>query len=175
MKEIIEKIKGRAKKLTMDISQIGDGKTKEQLHGDAIELLLNVSELETIYNQTFSQSQVGSNKKEFTNNPKNKDIISTEISKVNNRLAKWAKNQQQINSKILTLYLKLKEEGVPSITEQMLMEKYNNHQEFYRNFPQMKTISTKNHGKVFEVQNGVVTIWEPVHHIVQEYRNKVFR
>lgn len=171
MKGIIEKIKGQAKQLTIDISQIGDGKTKEQLHGDAIELLLSINELETIYNQTCSQAQVISqNKKEI----KNKNLISNEINKIQHRLVRWAKNQQQINSKILTLYLKLEEKGFSNITEQMLMDEYNNHQEFYRNFPQMKTISAKNHGKVFEVQNGVVTIWEPVRHIVQEYKNKVF-
>ncbi len=56
----------------------------------------------------------------------------------------------------------------------MALQKYNNQQEFYRNFPQMKTISPKNHGKVFDVQHGIVKIWEPVCHIVQEYENTVF-
>ena len=49
-KEIIQKAKSQAKQLTIDISQIGDGKTKEQLHGDSIELLLNINMLETLYN-----------------------------------------------------------------------------------------------------------------------------
>lgn len=176
MKDIIDKIKGQAKQLTIDISQIGDGKTKEELHGDAIELLLSVNELETIYNQTYPKTQdVTQNKKEIRSITKSKeeDLIGNEINKLHHRLPRWAKNQQQINSKILTLYLKLEEEGVSSITEQTLMERYNNHQEFYRNFPQMKTISTKNHGKVFDVQNGVVTIWEHARPIVQEYKNKV--
>ena len=49
-KEIIQKAKSQAKQLTIDISQIGDGKTKEQLHGDSIELLLSINMLETLYN-----------------------------------------------------------------------------------------------------------------------------
>ena len=56
MKDIISRIKSKAKQLTIDISQIGDGCTKEQLHGDSLELLLDIHELETSYNKAYQDS-----------------------------------------------------------------------------------------------------------------------
>jgi len=38
----------------------------------------------------------------------------------------------------------------------------------------MKNISANNHGKIFDVQGGVVNIWEPVRGAVEEYKNAVF-
>ena len=37
----------------------------------------------------------------------------------------------------------------------------------------MKTISPKNNGKVFDVRNGVVEIWEPVQSAVAKYEAAV--
>ncbi len=167
MKNIISEIKTKAKQLTINLSQIGDGYTKEQLHEDAIDLLLKTHELETIYNQTSKNNSV----------PKKKEAsmaIKDEINKLNRRLPLWANRQHQINSKILTLFLRMKEEGFSPVTEELLMEKYGNYSEFSTNFQQMKTIASKNHGKVFDVQNGSVKIWEPIREIVNEYKNAIF-
>lgn len=176
MKDIISRIKSKAKQLTIDISQIGDGCTKEQLHGDSLELLLDIHELETSYNKACQDSPASPKiVKGVTNQPaeKEEDVIRNEINKMHRKLPSWAKKQHQINSKILTLFLQLEEEGIPNITEQMLMEKYGDRQEFYTNFAQMKAIAPKNHGKAFDVQNGVVKIWEPIIPIVQEYKNAI--
>jgi len=178
MKDIIGKIKSRAKQLTIGISQLGEGTTKEQLHGDALELLLNIHELETLYNQVGMTPQANTRTQTEREPPAietQSDKIRNEINKIHRKLPIWARRQHQINSKILTLYLKLEKEGISNITEKMLMERYNNQQEFYRNFPQMKTISDKNHGKVFEVENGIVKIWEPIRDIVEEYKNAIFQ
>ncbi len=178
MRDLIATIKCKAKQLTIDIVQLGDERTLEQLHGDSLDLLLKINELETKYNQACPKPLVNSKaEKKSTNQPtENKeDTIRKEINKIHRKLPNWATRQQQINSRILTLFLKLEEEGISNITEQLMMERYGNQQEFYRNFPQMKTISSKNHGKVFDVQNGIVKIWEPIRHVVQEYKNVVFR
>lgn len=176
MKDIIITIKKMAKQLTINISQLGEGSTKEQLHGDALELLLEIHKLETVYFQTYSDSRNTSTEKKQSHAVKipDEDLVRHEINKIHRRLPSWANKQHQINSKILTLFLEMEEKIDSDITEQMLMEKYNNQPEFYRNFPQMKTVSSKNHGKVFDVQNGIIKIWEPIRGIVQEYKDIVF-
>lgn len=174
MKEIVSKIKLKAKQLTLDITQVDEKYTKEQLYNKSLELLLDIHELETLCNQNSpaAQENYASTQK---NDRTNDAIIKDEINKIKRRLPIWATKQYQINSKILTLYLKLKDDGNIDITEKMLMEKYNNHLEFNRNFPQMKIISPKNHGKVFDVKNGIIEIWKPVQSIVDEYKKEVFR
>lgn len=103
------------------------------------------------------------------------DLIQNEIRKVNKRVRRWAINQQQINAKILTLFLNLERVGTNNITQQMLLQAYNNQAEFNRNFQQMKEITPNNHGKVFDVENDVVKIWEPVQDVVNEYKRIVFQ
>jgi hypothetical protein len=36
-------------------------------------------------------------------------------------------------------------------------------------------ISSKNHGKVFEVRNGVITVWDPVKEAVLDFKRTVLR
>lgn len=100
--------------------------------------------------------------------------VAEEINKIRRKLPKWAHNQQQINSKILTKYLALRRAGHDQITEPEFARAYGNESEFYRNYPQMKTVSPRNHGKVFDVQNGYVQIWEPVADAVARYESTVF-
>lgn len=101
------------------------------------------------------------------------DSVAEEINKVARKLPKWAANQQQINSKILTRFLELRRQGVTKLTEREFAEKYGDQAEFHRSYPQMKTISPKNNGKVFDVRNGVVEIWEPVQSAVAKYEAAV--
>ncbi|MCD4675860.1 MAG: hypothetical protein K8S18_07665 [Desulfobacula sp.] len=175
MKETIEKIKNMAKQLTMDISETGEGPSKDQLHRSALELLLEIHQLESIILQSSAGSRTPIKKINRTQSDKSYDdeMIKDEINKMNRRLPLWARKQHQINSRILTLFLKMEEEGISDITEQMLMEKYDSPSEFYTNFQQMKTIAPKNHGKVFHVENGFVRIWEPIQHLVQDYKKVV--
>ena len=178
MKHIIDEIKNKAKQLTIDISLIGDSTSKDQLHRDSLELLLAIHELDNTFKHEISifQSHVGK-KKNLSFQPDaaaQQENVKYEIDKICQRIPKWAIRQHQINAKILTLFLQIEKEGCSNITEQMLMDKYNNHSEFYRNFTQMKVIAPKNHGKVFDVENGIVKIWEPIKHVVEEYKKTVF-
>lgn len=106
--------------------------------------------------------------------PSEDDLKSKEINKVNRKLPKWAANQHQINSKILTKYLELRRAGKTPLTEREFASAYGDKTEFHKNYPQMKTISPKNNGKIFDVRNGMVVIWEPVVDAVGRYESTVF-
>ena len=176
MKEAIDKIKSMAKQLTMDISETGEGPSKDQLHRSALELLLEVHQFESIFLQSYSGNQTPTKKTPRSQSDKDYDdeTLKDEINKIQRRLPLWARKQHQINSRILTLFLKMKEEDLSDITEQMLTERYNNPSEFYTNFQQMKSIAPKNHGKIFNVEDGFVRIWEPIQQLVQDYKNAVW-
>lgn len=176
MKEIIEVIKDRAKELTIAIAELEeDMNAKQQVHRDALDLLLEIHKLESTYMQMNSSIPNDTNAKSQMSSPKKLDnnIERYEINKIHRKLPMWANKQYQINSKILTLFLKMEDEGLSEITEDMLMKRYNNQPEFSRNFLQMKNIAPNNHGKVFDIQNSVVKIWEPVRHEVEEYKKIV--
>lgn len=92
-----------------------------------------------------------------------------EVNKVARRLKLWKKRPNQINTKILTAYLKLKvKEG--KVTEQRLKQEVNEDNNFDSNFTQMKIIADRNHGKIFSTENGEVTIWEPVKQYVDTFK-----
>lgn len=171
----LDKLKTATKHLILAIGQDED---KDELHKKSIDLLLEVTELERILTSEAIESTMESTLRKDarpTQYPGN--IVAEEaeeIRKVERKLSRWARNQQQINSKILNLFLELRSSGTEGITEDLLAKKYGNYGEFIRNYSQMKIISPKNHAKVFEVTNGVVGIWEPVKRYVDEYRTAVF-
>jgi hypothetical protein len=175
MKASIEKIKNMAKQLTLEISETAEGPSKEKLHKSALELLLEIHQLETIFIQSYSGGRGKPTKPSRLTSEKidEEQTIKDEINKIHRRLPLWAKKQHQINSQILTLFLKMEEEGLTEITEEMLLKRYENKSEFYTNFQQMKVIATKNHGKVFHVVGGIVKIWDPVRSLVEEYKKNV--
>jgi hypothetical protein len=84
-----------------------------------------------------------------------------QINKVVSKLPRWFKNGNRINSQILINYLKLAEE-YETVEYEHLAEKCNHIKTFKTNFAQMKNFGEKNHGKIFEVSDGVVTIWKPL-------------
>lgn len=110
----------------------------------------------------------------LSNNLRAEEPVAEEVNKVARKLPKWAANQQQINAKILTRFLQLKRQGFSRLTEREFAEHYGDQAEFFRSYPQMKTISPKNNGKVFDVRNGIVEIWPPVQAAVNAYEKTVF-
>ena len=56
------------------------------------------------------------------------------------------------------------------VTVDRFREAYGNDAEFLRHYPQLKNISPKNHGKIFEEDKQVVSIWVPVKEYVEEYQ-----
>ncbi|MBL7002567.1 MAG: hypothetical protein ISR69_00900 [Gammaproteobacteria bacterium] len=97
-----------------------------------------------------------------------------EVRKVNRRLKLWAKRPNQINSKILNAFLRLKRSGLTTITESNLKNELPEEKSFESNFLQMKIIAEKNHCKVFEQFGENISLWRPVITGINEYENIVF-
>lgn len=114
-------------------------------------------------------------------NPRNKFEVESSNSnygKAKKRIPKWALKPQQNNHKIIRAFFMIqKEKGTVNLQE--LEERCSNLEEFpetfvrdFRgNFAQMKIDAPKSHGKVFEVDNGVVVIWSEVENILTNYKS----
>lgn len=103
--------------------------------------------------------------------------IDADTGKANNRIPKWALKPHQNNHKIIRAYFKV-ESKMGTVTldylEKMCSDEKNHPDTYVRdfrgNFAQMKIDAPKSHGKVFEVENGVVTIWSGVNDTLMEYK-----
>jgi hypothetical protein len=146
------------------IYEIGQGTERKALHSQALSILIKLNEVES------------SALKLKRTSPDDMPTRAEEISKVSRRLPKWARNPQQVNTRILSLFLTLKEEGVEEVTRDMLRDRLKNEiDNFETNFHGLCNSGPKNHGKVFELKGETVTIWEPVAEIVQEFEEAMGR
>ena len=111
-----------------------------------------------------------------SNLEQNRDI-QKEIEKVKNKLELWAKpeRQENINARILNVFLKLKQSGNECVTEKDMQKQLPNISTFESNFNQMKIIAESNHGKIFEETNGYIEIWEHVRLLVSKYEQEVLK
>jgi len=92
------------------------------------------------------------------------ELEENEIKKVKRRIPKWNSKQNQMNYKILKAFMDLSNNGKHSVNI-ISLERYLNLKDpkkFLGHYNQLKTISAKNHGKVFSEKNGQITLWEPV-------------
>lgn len=99
-----------------------------------------------------------------------------EIKKVHSRVLRWMKNPNQYNAKIFLAFMALSKGGEISVNMDTLKKNCGlDPGIFKKNYNQMKIISEKNHGKVFDTRaDGTIELWEPVaDFIIQEYK-KVF-
>jgi len=148
----------------------------EDIHRDVLDLLILMGDIENVLGSVFPSSENlhPANNVQIDDSNLPDVSVSSEVEKVLRKLPKWAMNPNQINTKILKLFLDLESSGEDKITESLLMEQYRDHAEFLRNFNQMKMISPKNHGKVFDVKDGRITIWEPVLEAVLDFKRKIY-
>jgi hypothetical protein len=140
-----------------------DAKTayKESIHlnNDILEecLLAIMGNAKLILNNKILHEQA------TNSSEKTSEASSKEIQKVQRKVPKWLHNPSQYNTQILNAYMLLSSSNLHSITtselEQYLGMEPN---KFLSNFNQMKTISEKNHAKVFHEEHGNVKLWEPV-------------
>ncbi len=130
---------------------------KEKAHSKILEALISIE----LYEEEFK-------------NMNEDNIINNEVKKVTRRLKLWAKRPNQINTKILIAYLKLKRAGQKNITENSINKELNLNSNFESNFAQMKIISEKNHGKIFELYGDKVSIWKPVLNAVNAFEHEIF-
>ena len=174
MINIAHEIKTNAEQLVADI---GKGKPNTELHGTALKLFTLSIELEKeIEGISKNKSRKLRIKDE---SPELHDVNNPEIKKVEHRLKLWANRPHQINHRILRKWLELDEKGF-EITEGMLADEIvkagldGGYNSFYTNFAQMKTIADRNHGKVFDLEDGLVIIWSPVRGAVLDFKQAVF-
>ncbi len=97
---------------------------------------------------------------------------SEEIEKVRSKIPNWLKNTDQINSKILINYMELLKQD-NSVLYKNLENSCSSIPSFKSNYNQMKTISIKNHAKVFEEVGGVITLWLPVKEFIKVEYEKI--
>ena len=95
---------------------------------------------------------------------------SQDPNKTNRRVPRWFRNPSQYNSTILIGYLELAETN-RRVTVSMLRSNCNSISDFSGNYNQMKNFGEKNHGKVFEETNEVISLWEPVKNFILEQYN----
>ncbi|MBV5341511.1 MAG: hypothetical protein J0665_18475 [Deltaproteobacteria bacterium] len=165
---LVKRLKDLAKNITLSIPKLDIAGDNGMLHAQSIDLLMGLTELEgKLPQHKTSDSAVHS--KETKISSSDEDL---EAKKVKGRLPRWGNNPNQINSRILALFLKLSKTEAP-VKVNELKNAYGNDGEFDKNFAQMKMISERNHGKVFEVSDGVVEIWPKVIEYVEGFSKQV--
>ena len=140
-------------------------------------VLLDDNELEELILSIITDSkqilkELNSKKHEEEIIVKNETKEEKEITKVKRKIPSWFSKPNQLNHKILVSYLKLSNKNTKSVKIEDLINilEMNDNQKIIENFRQMKTMSEKNHGKVFTEEDGFISLWNPVSNfIVEEY------
>jgi len=165
MINIANEILDDAKKAYRESIELENEKLEDYLLkiiGDSKILLSKFNEVKIIKNRKktkFSQSEPI-------------DRIENEISKVKRRVPLWLTRKNQYNYIILDTYMKLSNNNKNAISVEML-EKNSKIDKFMTNYQQMKIIAEKNHAKIFDEVNNMVTLWEPVSDfIINKYKKK---
>ena len=91
-----------------------------------------------------------------------------EIQKVGRRVPLWKRRKDQVNSRILSLFMELSDNGRNGVFVDMLEDEFGTKYPeeislFQGNYNQMKNFGPRNHAKVFdEDEEKTVWLWEPV-------------
>lgn len=175
MFDLAYKIKEDAELLVLDI---GKAKPHSELHERALKILMSSIELENeLKNNSNSKTNTIRQNKQQNKGQARYRTVSQEKDRVKKKLKRWVEHPNQYNYKILKKYLELKNSHVTKITEEILgdalikdgsITKINT---FYTNFSQMKTDAKKSHGKIFEIIDGAIEIWEPVLEYVNDFEH----
>ncbi len=97
-----------------------------------------------------------------------------EIQKVRRRVLLWKRRTGQVNSRILSLFMELSENGKNGVFVDMLEDEFGSKYPeeislFQGNYNQMKNFGPRNHAKVFEEdEEKTVWLWEPVRDFIIE-------
>lgn len=153
---------------------ISKGGSEQESHSKIVQSLVLLSQIESEFKRFMNNKELPqktSSEEKITliarqqnnvNSSANRaNEIDIEVKKVTRRVPRWFKNPSQYNSTILHAFLRLSEKH-DRITPQMLRRECSALSDFDGNYNQMKNFGEKNHGKVFEEANGIITLWEPV-------------
>jgi len=146
-----------------------------------IALQLNMENVEDILEKMIMQyisTSFSRVSQAYRPTPKYSSItINSDEGKAVNRIPKWALKPQQYNHKIVKAFFMVENQN-GEVTfddlERMCSDEKKHPDTYVRdfrgNFTQMKIDAPKSHGKVFEVNNGIVTIWTLVKDTLMEYK-----
>lgn len=96
-----------------------------------------------------------------------------EIDKVKRKVPKWMKKTQQYNYHILKSFMDISDNNSYRVSVDELKEYADIGESFLANYNNLKTISEKNHAKVFDEINREVELWEPVaEFIINKFKNE---
>ncbi len=157
-----------ANKLTENLEEaaflVAEQKSTKKAHSKIIDCLLLVNQIKT--NETSP--------KVVLENIENDEVKkNAEVRKVRSRLESWIRKPEQCNSRILNAFLELRREGNLSVTENDLQNKIGPNTWFKTNFAQMRNFAERNHGKIFHKEGSIITIWEPVLDLVNNYETRL--
>ncbi|HHC11426.1 MAG TPA: hypothetical protein ENK99_05990 [Campylobacterales bacterium] len=149
MKTVVEKILNDAK-----IAYKESIKIENELLEDC--LLSIIGNAQSILNEKIESKQKNQS---YRNNNQELD----EVKKVHRKVPRWLNNPSQYNYKILTTFMTLSNNNTTPISISLL-KKHSNIEDdkFISHFNQMKTISERNHAKVFDENYGEVKLWKPI-------------
>ena len=155
-----------------------------QAHAELVSALVGLAEIERLWtdeslaygaNDVAAPARLGSSSERIQREVTELDT-SEEVDKVRRRLKFWAERQHQCNARILNAFLRLTAGKEPrTISEHLLRTELKDIDSFNSNFIQMKTITSNNHGKVFQQHGSTVSIWEPVLPFVLDYERKLLQ
>jgi hypothetical protein len=153
------------------IYQIGQQQPHLDLHRQAVEVMLQLSELERIA-RSGGQRRRRKGRAEWMSEAQ---LQEQEVRKVSRKLLRWSDHLGQVNSRLLIHYLELRRQGVDPVTRSSIEQfaEQEGIKNFNSNFFGMSHIGEKNHGKVFDLVDGVVTLWPPVMDVVAQFEGRV--
>ena len=159
MKEIVNKIFENAKSAYKE-SVLIENKIMED------KLLTILADIRYLQNDIENNKYIKKKKKKIDT-----EKINNEVEKVKRKVPLWLEKPNQLNYKILKTYMNLSNNNshYVNITTLESHSKINDPKKFLANYNLLKTISEKNHAKVFEEKNGQVTLWNPVSEIIENY------
>ena len=159
MKEIVNKIFENAKSAYKE-SVLIENKIMED------KLLTILADIRYLQNDIENNKYIKKKKKKIDT-----EKVNNEVEKVKRKVPLWLEKPNQLNYKILKTYMDLSNNNshYVNITTLESHSKINDPKKFLANYNLLKTISEKNHAKVFEEKNGQVTLWNPVSEIIENY------
>ena len=138
------------------------------IQDNLLSVLANAKYLELELEKTLESKKQKKRSKE--------ELEELEIEKVKRRVPKWQEKRNQMNFKMLKGFMDLSNNGSHSVNV-ISLERYlalNDSKKFLGHYNQLKTISAKNHAKVFTEKNGQITLWEPVEaFIIKSFETKI--
>ena len=154
------------------------GSSEKEAHTEIVQSLVLLAQIEAEINDLVKiedNNAFNNYERKTINSPHSNyssvSEIDIEIKKVKRRTPRWFKNPSQYNSTILFGFLQLSEQE-SRVSTSMLRNKCQQVKDFDGNYNQMKNFGEKNHGKVFEEKDGIITLWEPVQEYILELYNQ---